>query len=68
VAIVSNRAASVQADRLVDLPDEHLETLEGRAFTEYSTLAQYRTWDDWPFLLVFIAVLSAAWWLGKRTG
>jgi hypothetical protein len=47
---------------------KYLKTLDGRMYTEYSTLAEYRVWDNWPFLLLFIAVLSAEWWLRKLKG
>ncbi|HEX8199888.1 MAG TPA: glutamine amidotransferase, partial [Isosphaeraceae bacterium] len=47
---------------------KYLKGLDGKMFTEYSTLAEYRVWDNWPFLLLFIGVLSAEWWLRKRKG
>jgi hypothetical protein len=47
---------------------KYLKTLDGKMYTEYSTLAEYRAWDNWPFLLVFIAVLAAEWWLRKLKG
>jgi hypothetical protein len=30
--------------------------------------SEYRVWDNWPFLLLFTALLTVEWWLRKRHG
>jgi len=47
---------------------EHIKGIDQSAFTEYVTATERRLWDNWPFLLLFTAVLTAEWWLRKRNG
>jgi hypothetical protein len=32
------------------------------------TLSEHRVWDNWPFLLLFTALLTIEWWVRKRHG
>ena len=47
---------------------EHVKAIDQSAFTEYVTATEHRVWDNWPFLLIFTAILTAEWWLRKRNG
>ncbi len=46
----------------------YLAKLDPEAFTRVETQVEYRLWDNWPFLLLFVAVLAAEWFLRKRKG
>jgi uncharacterized membrane protein len=46
----------------------HLKSLDGRMFTEYVSQTEHRIWDNWPFFLIFTALLTLEWWLRKRHG
>ena len=46
----------------------HLKGIDRSAYTEYVTDSQYEVWDNWPFLLLFAAILTLEWWLRKRHG
>jgi hypothetical protein len=46
----------------------HLKGIDRSAYTEYVTDSQYEVWDNWPFMLVFAAILTVEWWLRKRHG
>ena len=46
----------------------HLKAIDRSAYTEYVTDSQYEIWDNWPFLLIFAAILTLEWWLRKRHG
>jgi uncharacterized membrane protein len=46
----------------------HLKGIDRSAYTEYVTPAEYKVWDNWPFLLIFTALLTLEWWLRKRHG
>ena len=48
--------------------DKYLATLDDEKFTTFERQEEYRLWDNWPFLLIFTALLSAEWWLRKRKG
>jgi hypothetical protein len=48
--------------------EDYLKTLKSEVTTEYLTQKEQRLWDKWPFLLLFVAVLSIEWWLRKRHG
>lgn len=56
--------AAVPPERLA----EHIKAIDQSAFTEYVTATERRLWDNWPFLLLFTAILTAEWWLRKRNG
>ncbi|MDR3633103.1 MAG: hypothetical protein P4L84_04650 [Isosphaeraceae bacterium] len=46
----------------------YLKTLNGKVYTEHVTLTERKIWDNWPFLLIFTALLTLEWWLRKRHG
>ena len=47
---------------------KYVKTLNGKIYTEYTTQTEHRIWDNWPFFLLFTAVLTLEWWLRKRHG
>ncbi len=46
----------------------HLKGIDRSAYTEYVTDSQYEVWDNWPFMMIFAAILTLEWWLRKRHG
>jgi hypothetical protein len=46
----------------------HLKGIDRSAYTEYVSDSEYEVWDNWPFLLIFAAILTLEWWLRKRNG
>ena len=46
----------------------YVKGIDRSAYTEYVTDSQYEIWDNWPFLLIFAAILTLEWWLRKRHG
>jgi Putative glutamine amidotransferase len=46
----------------------HLKGIDRSAYTEYVSDSEYEVWDNWPFLLIFAAILTLEWWLRKRHG
>ena len=46
----------------------YLKGLDRTGYTEYVTSQEHRVWDNWPFLLIFTALLTLEWWLRKRHG
>ena len=46
---------------------KHLKAL-GPEASEYVTQVERRLWDNWPFFLIFVALLSAEWALRKAKG
>jgi uncharacterized membrane protein len=46
----------------------HLKGLDRSSFTEYLSPTEYKVWDNWPFLLIFAALLTLEWWVRKRHG
>jgi uncharacterized membrane protein len=46
----------------------YLKGLERTGYTESVTYQEHRVWDNWPFLLIFTALLTLEWWLRKRHG
>ena len=50
-----------------DLP-KYLRSLDGKVFTEYVSQTERRIWDNWPFFLLFTALLTLEWFLRKRHG
>ena len=48
----------------------HLDNLleEGMLNTEVTKLSRITLWDNWPFLLVFVAIMSVEWYIRKRRG
>ena len=46
----------------------YLKGIDRSAYTEYVSPSEYKVWDNWPFLLIFAALLTLEWWLRKRHG
>jgi uncharacterized membrane protein len=46
----------------------HLKGIDHSSYTEYSSPKEYKVWDNFPFLLIFAALLTLEWWLRKRHG
>jgi len=46
----------------------YLKGVDRSAYTEYVSPSEYKVWDNWPFLLIFTALLTLEWWLRKRHG
>jgi hypothetical protein len=46
----------------------YLKSIDRSVYTEYVSPSEYRVWDNWPFLLIFAALLTLEWWLRKRHG
>ena len=46
----------------------YLKGIDRSAYTEYVSNSRYQVWDNWPFLLIFAAILTLEWWLRKRNG
>lgn len=56
--------AAVSPENLAD----HLRKLELDDLVETFVQKEVRLWDNWPFLLIFTAILTVEWWLRKRHG
>lgn len=50
-----------------ELP-KYLKSLGGKISTESMTQVERKIWDNWPFFLIFTAILTLEWWLRKRHG
>ncbi len=48
--------------------ERYFAGLDPDAYTRVETQVEYRLWDNWPFLLLFVGVLGFEWWLRKRMG
>jgi uncharacterized membrane protein len=46
----------------------YLKGVDRSTYTEYVSPSEYKVWDNWPFLLIFTALLTLEWWLRKRHG
>jgi uncharacterized membrane protein len=46
----------------------YLKSISRSSYTEYTKPSEYKVWDNWPFLLIFTALLTLEWWLRKRHG
>jgi uncharacterized membrane protein len=46
----------------------YLKALDRSGYSESVTYQEHRVWDNWPFLLIFTALLTLEWWLRKRHG
>ncbi len=46
----------------------YLKGIDRSVYTEYLSPHEYKVWDNWPFLLIFTALLTLEWWLRKRHG
>jgi hypothetical protein len=47
---------------------KYLRSLKSTIFTEYVSQTEHRIWDNWPFLLIFTALLTLEWFLRKQHG
>ncbi len=47
---------------------KYVKGIDQSGYTEYLSPTEHRVWDNWPFLLVFAALLTLEWWLRKRHG
>lgn len=53
------------------VPEEleaYIKKLDKEIVADYVTRSELKLWDNWPFLLIFTALLTAEWWLRKRHG
>ncbi|WZO99876.1 vWA domain-containing protein [Isosphaeraceae bacterium EP7] len=54
------------------LPPERLaryvREMKKDEFTQTSSMTERRIWDNWPFMLTFLTILTAEWYLRKRNG
>ena len=48
--------------------DRYLGALDPEQFSRVETQVEYVLWDNWPFLVLFVAVLGLEWFLRKRMG
>ncbi len=55
---------SISPEKLV----AHLKGIDQSTYTEYVSPTEVKVWDNWPFLLIFAALLTIEWWLRKRNG
>jgi hypothetical protein len=46
----------------------YLQSLKGKIFTEAYSQTERKVWDNWPFLLLFTALLMLEWGIRKRHG
>ncbi|HEX3448497.1 MAG TPA: glutamine amidotransferase, partial [Isosphaeraceae bacterium] len=46
----------------------YLKGIDRSVYTEYLSPSEYKVWDNWPFLLIFAALLTLEWWVRKRHG
>ncbi|QEH38307.1 hypothetical protein OJF2_69080 [Aquisphaera giovannonii] len=47
---------------------KYLGSIDQSQFTEYLSPTEHKVWDNWPFLLIFAALLTLEWWIRKRHG
>jgi uncharacterized membrane protein len=47
---------------------KYLKSIDQASYTEYLSPTEHKIWDNWPFLLIFTALLTLEWWLRKRHG
>jgi hypothetical protein len=47
---------------------KYLKGIDQSSYTEYVSPTEHKIWDNWPFLLIFVAILTLEWWLRKRHG
>lgn len=47
---------------------KHLRSMDPSAIIDTLQHREHRLWDNWPFFLLFTALLSAEWFLRKRLG
>ena len=47
---------------------KYLKGIDQSSYTEYLSPTEHKIWDNWPFLLIFAALLTLEWWLRKRHG
>jgi uncharacterized membrane protein len=47
---------------------KHLKSLDGKDFTDDVRQYEQKIWDNWPFFLLFVTLLTLEWWLRKKHG
>jgi hypothetical protein len=47
---------------------KHIRSQQGKVFTETFSQTERKVWDNWPFLLLFVTLLTLEWWVRKRHG
>jgi uncharacterized membrane protein len=55
---------AVSPERLTN----YIKGLDRSAYSENVSMSEYIVYDNWPFLLIFTALLTLEWWLRKRHG
>jgi uncharacterized membrane protein len=45
-----------------------IRSIDAETVTDTVRQKEVRLWDNWPFLLIFTALLTIEWWLRKRHG
>ena len=51
-----------------ELLDKYLRSLDEEEFTDYESQSERKIWDNWPFFLLFVIVLTLEWWIRKKNG
>ena len=65
------RTIATESDGAFLLPEQlegYLKKLDKELVADYVTRSELKLWDNWPYLLLFTALLTAEWWLRKRHG
>jgi hypothetical protein len=57
---------SIPAEQFTAFLDE--KNKSGGLRPELTTISLVRLWDNWPFLLLFVSLMSAEWFVRKRRG
>ena len=47
---------------------KELKTLDLRQFREFESQEEFRLWDNWPMLLLFVSVISLEWFIRRKMG
>jgi uncharacterized membrane protein len=47
---------------------KYIQSLQGKVFTETFSQTERKIWDNWPFLLLFTALLVVEWAIRKKHG
>lgn len=47
---------------------KELKTLDLRQFREFESQEEFRLWDNWPLLLLFVSVISLEWFIRRKVG
>ncbi|MFM7132006.1 MAG: hypothetical protein ACKO0V_21875, partial [bacterium] len=47
---------------------KELKSIDLRQFSEFESQEERRLWDNWPMLLIFVALISAEWIIRRKSG